>query len=219
VSSTRIETKNGVSKKKDGVSNYLPYALVGIAVLGAAWGGLAVLGIYTRQVFLVYLSHIPFWMMVGSVGVLLNYLPIAKSKPNVIPFIGIVASVITVVWFCVNDFIKIDDFGEFIGRLQINVTLLVICYCLTHVSLLMLTYRRFSGNQLLAVTIVVVALSGLAYVLVFSGVLEAELAVLSLVVAACLFFIKVALTIVLVVNYLKSPETPMPKQPSTSAFE
>ena len=212
MSSTRIEKKNGVS-------NYLPYALSGIAVLGAAWGVLAVLGVYARQDFLIYLSHIPFWMMVGSVGVLLNYLPIAKSKPNVIPFIGIVASVITVVWFCVNDFIKIDEIGEFIGRLQINATLLVICYCLTHVSLLMLTYRRSSSNQLLTVTIVVVALSGLAYVLVFSGVLENGLAVLSLVAAACLFFIKVALTIVLVVNYLKSPETLTPKQEYSSAFK
>ena len=132
-----------------GSNKWVAYGLICTAILAAIWGVCVVLSFYLQSELLISVGHIPFWMMLGSLGVLLNYIPIAKSKPIPIPLAGIAITLITVTWFCVDNFIETEGFAGFFGRLELGLGLLIGCYCLTHMSLLMLLYRSDRSNALM----------------------------------------------------------------------
>lgn len=113
-------------------------------------------------------------------------------------------TVVTVAWFCFDNFIELNGFGEFLGRVRLDMALLVGCYCLTHMSLLMLAYRRGGDNILLAITCLAVALSGLGYFVTLSGFAEFEAFFFVLAAIVCLFFTKFALTIAVIVASINS---------------
>jgi hypothetical protein len=185
-------------------TDYISYGLLGIVLMAATWGVAVVLDIYSGGDLWKPFTHFPFWMMLGSIGVLLNYIPIAKSKPKLIPILGIAISVVTTAWFCFDNFIELEGFQQAFGRLRLGVALLVACYCFAHLSLLMLTHRKNHDNMLLVMTGVMIALSGIAYVFLLSGFAVVETFLLALTIALSLFFIKFALTIALVVLSLNT---------------
>ena len=76
------------TKSNSGPNRLVLIGLVCSAIFAAAWGILTVLAGYSQTEFLDSLSHVPFWLSIGAVGFLLNYLPIAKSKPKPFPIIG-----------------------------------------------------------------------------------------------------------------------------------
>ena len=156
------------------------------------------------------LAHFPFWMMIGLLGTLLNYIPIAKSKPKLIPLVAIGTTLATAAWFCFDNFIEINGAAAIFDRLRLGTGLLITCYCLTHISLLMLAYRKESSNLLLILTGGVVTLSGISYIIVLWGIVPGENFALVLMGTISLFFIKFALTVTTVLlslNYPKKPAT------------
>jgi len=100
--------------------------------------------------------------------------------------------------------------GRNFDRLRLGTGLLITCYCLTHISLLMLAYRKESSNLLLILTGGVVTLSGISYIIVLWGIVPGENFALVLMGTISLFFIKFALTVTTVLlslNYPKKPAT------------
>ena len=183
---------------------FIGFALVALAIFAAIWGILqGFLGSHAE--WIGNAPHVPFWMMIGTTGVLLNYLPIASSKPPFIPVLGIVVTIATTGWFIFDNFVDIEGLGEFFGRFKLGLLLMIVCYCLTHMSLMMLTYRKGrQGNVLLIATLVAIGLSGIGYTFLFCGIGSAEVFVTSFMGVIVLFFMKFALTIATVVVALQS---------------
>ena len=173
-----------------------------IAGFAAVWGVTLVVAVFFQQGFLLHWVHVPFWLIVGCVGVLLNYLPIAKGKPKRIPQIGIAMVTGMTGWFIAHGFLAGESVGGFLRWLQFGVILAVVAYALTHFSLLLLTYRESSSNFLLWLTGACIGISGVSYALFFANVLDESVAVYLVLLVAMLFFIKFALTVILVVSSL-----------------
>lgn len=198
------ETTNAAPSQSKAL-NWIGIGFVVAAILAACWGIMFVGSVYLDSKVLNQFSHFPFWITVGLVGVLLNYLPIAKGKPNIIPWLAIACVAGTTAWFCLDNFLELNGLGEYFQRFKFDAMLMIVCYGLTHMSLLMLTYKRGYSNVLLTVTCVCVGASVLGYVLLFYGVSDelAEAAGLLIIGVSSLFFIKFALSIATIVISLR----------------
>ena len=113
-------------------------------------------------------------MMVGSLGILLNYIPIAKGKPIYIPIAGMLITLGTTIWFCINNFIPVEPGIIFFSearaeRFRSSIALIIVCYCLTHMSVLLLAYQKTKKNLLLIIAEAAIAVSGFAYVYILYG--------------------------------------------------
>ena len=186
-----------------GASALFLYGFLGAAGLFAITGVLIILSMYTGSELLYGYARFPFWMMLGLIGMLLNYLPIAKSKPTLIPMAGMIVVAGTFLWFCFDNLVKLSGLGDLVGRFRFDLALLILCYCLTHISLLMLTYQKRGSNLLLQLTCAAVLASGLGYLAILSGVAKASFFGITMVVTGCMFFIKLGMTIATVVYSLQ----------------
>jgi len=196
-----MKTNQSIVRRPDQSPNYSIFIFLGTTTvcLIAVWGVAVALSFYMESQMLMRFAHFPFWMMIGSLGILLNSIPISKSKPKLIPLLAIMATIATVAWFCFDNFIEISGIEDIFDRVRLGAGLLIVCYCLTHISLLMLTYQKGNKSYLLITTSALIVLSGLTYVSLLSGFVRGELFVFILTSALILFFTKIALTIATVI--------------------
>ena len=192
--------------------NYIICGILCTLFLTAHWGIAVVWDMYTSNDVLRPFAHFPFWLMLGSIGVLLNYIPIAKSKANLISIAGIILTIATTAWFCFGDFTELNGSRMHLGRLKHGLGALTVCYCFTHMSLLTMAHRSDSNNFLLIATNVVIILSGIACLFLFSGLVyllehpraAGDFVWTVLTWTTCMFFVKFAMTIATVVLSLGS---------------
>ena len=193
----------------------VPNLLIIAAVLAGLWGLMMVVGFVGEMSAVNKWAHFPFWLTIGTIGLLLNYLPLAKSKPGLIPKLGMFAVLGTTLWFCFNNFFELKDIYAFAERVRVDAILLILCYSLTHSSLLLLAYRPNQKNYLLTAAITAVGISGLAYLTVLSGLGDESIGVSAALIAMAFFFIKFTLTVVVVIQHLSGPKEKAPPKMQT----